>query len=413
MSKRIVVLSDGTWNEGADSETNIHWLNENLLRIPGQQLVHYDSGVGTKWFNDKSGGAFGVGLSRNVRQLYKEILHHYEPGDDVYCFGFSRGAFTVRSLCGFMNLVGRVGSASEIDEAYAYYRMHEPGEDDNVIERLFEPTSRGPIAVRFLGVFDTVGALGLPFEIEDDAVALKGSLLKKARSAFLGWFDGLGDRLRRPIKGFHDTKLGGNVEEAYHALAIDEHRQSFAPTLWTDAPGKALKLKQHDDQFATAQTIEQVWFAGAHGDVGGGYTDVPFPARLSNLPLLWMVQKAAAAGLIFKDGFIDRLISDASVLATAPQHDSMTDSWHKLHHIAGRPALNRPIGNAARHNTNPSGDRFPPVNGEEWIDHSIGRRLGSNVELRPGDDPDHPKRITYQPGNVKSAQSMIRACAGV
>ncbi|MGI9493849.1 MAG: phospholipase effector Tle1 domain-containing protein, partial [Geminicoccaceae bacterium] len=235
MSKRIVILSDGTWNDGSESETNIHWLKENLLDIPGQQLVHYDKGVGTEWFNDKSGGAFGVGLSRNIRQLYEVILNHYEPGDDLYCLGFSRGAYTVRSLCGFLSLVGRVGSASEIDEAYTYYRLHEPGEDDNVVERLFEPTSRGPVAIRFLGVFDTVGALGLPIEISDDAAALRGSFLSRARSAFLEWFDGLGDRLRRPIKGFHDTRLGSHVEEGYHALAIDEQRQSFAPTLWTNA----------------------------------------------------------------------------------------------------------------------------------------------------------------------------------
>jgi len=413
MGKNIIVLSDGTWNEGAESETNIHWLNQNLINQPGRQHVHYDAGVGTKWFNDTSGGALGVGLSRNVRQLYEKVWADYEPGDDVYCFGFSRGAFTVRSLCGFMNLVGRVGSADEIDEAYTYYRVHESDDDDNAFEELFKPTSKGLIAVRFLGVFDTVGSLGLPIEIDDDNTALRDSFLGKARAKVLSWFDGLGDRLRRPIKGFHDTRLGGNVEEAYHALAIDERRQSFAPTLWTDAQDNATKLRKNGEAFDIEQRVEQMWFAGAHSDVGGGYKDVPFSARISNLPLLWIAQKAEAAGLLFRDGFIDGLLENAPFLAKAPHHDSLTDRWHRLHKIAGKPALMRPIGNDARREDNPSGDRFPVVSTPEWIDMSIGKRLFTNVEVRHGDDAKELKRVDYEPQNVVPVQSMIRQGAGV
>ncbi|MGI9434505.1 MAG: DUF2235 domain-containing protein [Geminicoccaceae bacterium] len=406
MSKNIVVLSDGTWNDGAESETNIHWLNEYLVEEPGRQVVFYDKGVGADWFNERTGGALGVGLSRNVRQLYAKVLDAYEPGDDIYCFGFSRGAFTVRSLCGFMNLVGRVGSESEIDEAYTYYRIHEPNEADNVLERFFKPTTKGPIAIRFLGVFDTVGSLGLPFEIDDDATALRGSFLQNARNAFLGWLDGLGDRLRRPIKGFHDTNLGGNVEEAYHALAIDERRRLFPPTMWTGAPGTALKLGSNGDSQRVAQRIEQTWFAGVHSDVGGGYVDMPRPIRISNLPLLWMAEKAEAAGLVFKPGFLDELWDWAGVLATAPQHDSLTQTWNRLHRITGNPELIRPIGNRARQRDNPEHDQFPLVDTLEWIDGSVARRLERNVEIRHGDEPDQPRRAIYNPPNV--VRSMIQ-----
>ena len=163
MPKTIVVGCDGTWNDRA-SETNIHWLTRESVSDEGQ-LVYYDEGVGTAGdFDEKIGGNFGVGLSANVRQAYAFIRDNYEPGDAVFLLGFSRGAFTVRSLAGFMRRVGRLGSADVIDDAYVYYRVHEPGEDDSFFERLLRPEIGAPIPVRFLGVFDTVGALGLPFE---------------------------------------------------------------------------------------------------------------------------------------------------------------------------------------------------------------------------------------------------------
>jgi len=273
MSKNIVLLADGTWNDGAESNTNIHWLNTHLLSNDSQ-VVFYDTGVGTDWYNNKSGGALGLGLSRNIRQLYLSLIKVYEPGDAVYCFGFSRGAFTVRSLCGFVNLVGNIGSIEEddIESAYHYYKIHEPGELDNWYEQWKKPKSNGEIPIRFIGVFDTVGALGVPFEIEDEIwKAEAGSRAERIKNKLLGWVDKLGDRLRRPITGFHDTTLGDNIEEAYHAVAIDEERALFPPTMWTKAPGNSWRLDLKSKRLAVPQKVEQRWFAGVHSDVGGGY----------------------------------------------------------------------------------------------------------------------------------------------
>jgi uncharacterized protein (DUF2235 family) len=377
MPKTLVVGCDGTWNDPA-SETNIHWLTQAAVR-DDRQLVFYDAGVGTAGdFDAKVGGNFGVGLSENVREAYAFIRDHYEPGDAVFLLGFSRGAFTVRSLAGFMQLVGRLGSADAIEDAYVYYRIHEPGEDDNIFERWFRPAIGPAMPVRFLGVFDTVGALGLPFEIEDKAPDVRETVWGRLS----GWLDELGDRVRRPVKGFHNTRLGDQVETAAQALAIDETRGFFVPTLWTAAPGKALKRGETGDSFEVRQSVDQVWFAGSHIDVGGGDTTTPRPERLCNLPLLWMAEKAAAADLRFADGFLDELRTWSGTLATALQHDPMTEKWRRLHTKTGIAPVVRPIGNPARRAASRGGRRWPPVETPEAIHHSLRRRLGQRVVVR-------------------------------
>ncbi len=373
MSKRLIVCCDGTWNDPED-HTNIDWLANNVVQDQ-EQRVYYDTGVGTEWHDSASGGAFGRGLSKNVREAYAFLLENYRPGDEIYCFGFSRGAFTARSLCGFMQMAGRLASSDEIDEAYFFYRINEPEDDPNVFERLFKPESGGKIAVKFLGVFDTVGSLGLPLEISDDARALEGaSLLDRARGRALAWVDQLGDRLRRPIKGFHDTSLGSITEHAYHALAIDETRAMFAPTLWTAAPGQATRLTESGEEQGVAQHVEQVWFAGVHSDVGGGYQDEP---RLADIPLLWMAEKAQATGLRFKEGALECLRGRTDALA--PQHKSMTETWRRLHDVGSFQPIVRPMSNAQRRRQNPSGDLFPEVGTPEGVHASVTARLGRGV----------------------------------
>ncbi|MGF1477129.1 MAG: DUF2235 domain-containing protein [Geminicoccaceae bacterium] len=401
MTKRLVVLCDGTWNT-PESETNIHWLNQ-FARRDSDQIVYYDVGVGTDWYSDKIGGNFGVGLSRNVRQAYRFVLEHYQPGDELYVLGFSRGAFTARSLCGFMNLVGRLDSEDAIARAFVYYRLHEPGEDDNIFERFIRPTSQGPISVRFVGVFDTVGALGLPFEIEDRNEDLKRSFLESLRDGFVAWVDGLGDRLRRPIKGFHDTSLSPNVEEAYHALAIDERRALFAPTLWTRAPGQAVKIGAQDLS-QVRQTVEQVWFAGSHVDIGGGDTETKREDRLSNLALLWIVEKAGAAGMTFEPGFVQDLQEWRTKLPGAAQHLSMNDHWRKLHRLTGQDELIRPIGNQARKALDPKGSTHPPVHTAETLHQSVRERLGREVVMISSDEG--PQSRVYQPPNIAGFLSV-------
>lgn len=392
MPKRLIVCCDGTWNDPED-RTNIHWLSENVVQ-DDEQLLHYDSGVGTKWYDAVSGGAFGKGLSQNVRQAYEFLLDNYQPGDDIYCFGFSRGAFTVRSLCGFIGMIGRLASKDEIDEAYFFYRINEPKEDPNLYERLFQPESDGWMTVKFLGVFDTVGSLGVPLEIKDDDTALEGAtLIERAKRKLLRWADKAGDVARRPIKGFHDTSLGGITEHAYHALAIDETRAMFVPTLWTAVPGNAKRLEQDGTLEEVEQHVEQVWFAGVHSDVGGGYPDRP---RLADIPLLWMAEKAAATGLRFKDGAIDSL--RAGTDTSAPQHDSMTETWRKLQAAAHLSPILRPMSNSQRRDENPSGDLFPVVGTKEEVHPSVTARLGQEVETIKEDQANSTG--TYAPPNL-------------
>ncbi len=227
------------------------------------QLLHYEAGVGTRRSERLLGGVFGVGLSRNVQECYRFLVENYEPGDKLYFFGFSRGAFTARSTVGLVRNSGilRPKHRHLVKEAYALYRRPDKdSQPSGIAAELFRRShSYSEIYVDFIGVWDTVGALGIPI-------------------------DGFRPPFLSRLWSFHDTKLSRYVLNAYHALAIDERRRPFKPTLW---------VQQDDSQ---GQTLEQVWFAGVHSDIGGGYTDV----GLSEIALLWMAEKARSCGLALK-----------------------------------------------------------------------------------------------------------------
>lgn len=221
-----------------------------------KQLKWYDQGVGTAWYDRFLGGAFGVGLESNIIDGYKFLAENYNDGDKVYVLGFSRGAYTARSLVGMVRNCGlitpeRVGLRVGI--AYGIYRTRDDGPDSHTA-RMFRSSFCREIKIKLLGVWDTVGALGVPLDILES--------------------------LNMKFYEFHDTDLSSIVENACHAVAIDEHRQDYDVCLW--------KPKSN-----TGQTMEQRWFIGAHCDVGGGYPD----RRLSDLPLRWMQDKAGALGL--------------------------------------------------------------------------------------------------------------------
>jgi uncharacterized protein (DUF2235 family) len=227
------------------------------------QLLHYEAGVGTRRGERFIGGAFGVGLSRNVQECYRFIVENYEPGDKLYFFGFSRGAYTARSTVGLVRNSGilRPKHRHRIKEAYALYRRPDKdSEPSGIAAELFRRSnSYSEVYVDFVGVWDTVGALGIPI-------------------------DGFRPPLLSRLWTFHDTTLSRYVLNAYQALAIDERRRPFKPSIWV----------QQDA--AKDQTLEQVWFAGVHSDVGGGYSDT----GLSEIALLWMAEKARGCGLAFK-----------------------------------------------------------------------------------------------------------------
>ena len=307
LCRRLLVFLDGTWNEDIESQpaSNIVYLRERLFwgmqtrlrekkkedqeefnSLPDEvkkrsirsmifdgfeYVVYYHRGVGTGPFLDRiTGGMFGSGLEENIRRAYRFLSYWFRPGDEIFVFGFSRGAYTARSLCGYLNAVGLLKREHCTEEnetrAWRYYRTT-PAErfsadwlyfrnPEHLSHRHLVHDDRS-MRVRALGVFDTVGARGIP--------------------AAQFW------RFNRSRYEFHDTEMGSKVDIRLHALAIDEPRWAFAPTLWTKPKFKVVYKES---------PTEQVWFPGAHSDIGGGYINWNERERgLSHLPIAWMIQR--------------------------------------------------------------------------------------------------------------------------
>lgn len=303
--KRLVVCADGTWKSRDDSgdATNVEKLCDAVLPVAEdgtRQLAGYFPGVGASRKDRLLGGAFGVGLSRNVQECYRWLAQEWEPGDELFLFGFSRGAFTVRSLAGMLRNVGLLpaGRLDLVEEAYGHYRDRDPAwrPDGPKAVAWRAAHSREVERIRCVGVWDTVGSLGVP------------------TSGPLGWWS-------RRRWGFHDVQLSGRVEHGYHALAVDERRKPFAPTLW-----------QADDAHASQQHVEQVWFAGVHSNVGGGYPD----CGLSDTTLWWMAGKARAAGLELAQRSLREATDDDAC------EGRLYDSFSRVYRLQG--SFVRPIG---------------------------------------------------------------------
>ena len=307
--KRIVICADGTWNlrDQVDAEsgkrrpTNVTKTARAIrprARDGVDQVVFYHDGLGTRGPLDKvTGGAFGAGIENNVRNLYRAIVYNFEPGDELYFFGFSRGAFTVRTLVGFMNLVGLIEKDDDyyVPEIYSCYEKDKrfgSAEWTSAFHNVHGTRPCPPIA--FIGVWDTVGSLGAPGVIGKIASALRGNKY-----------------------AYHDVGPNEHVAHAYHALAIDERRKPFEPTLWQrppDWPG----------------VLEQAWFAGVHSNVGGGYR----PDGLANEALHWIISKAKLLGLDVDRDYLAHF---------EPHFDSkLHDSMSLKYRVFG--PLIRPIG---------------------------------------------------------------------
>jgi uncharacterized protein (DUF2235 family) len=277
LRKRIITCSDGTWNkpgdveEGVNIRTNVQKIFEAICNEDGEgikQIKYYDQGVGSTGSKLRRiiDGATGYGLDENILDAYKFIIWNYEQGDEIYLFGFSRGAYTSRSLAGMIRKVGLVknNDLNLIKKAYDLYRNPKEKPDGKVATEFREKHSQPDAHVKFIGVWDTVGSLGIPFMVMQNK--------KKYQ--------------------FHDTTLSSAVDFAYHALAIDEQRKSFIPTLWK----KSSNLGNRD----TKQVLEQRWFAGVHSNIGGGYPKT----GLSDIALKWMIDKAKDTGLTFEPEYI-------------------------------------------------------------------------------------------------------------
>ncbi len=265
----IVVCADGTWNRPEediekDFPTNVLRLARVIKPSADgvKQHVFYDWGLGS-YHHTLTAGATGRGIHKNILDGYRYIVQNYAPDDNIYLFGFSRGAYTVRALCGLINNCGILHrpDANLISAAWKIYKSPaSKNRPKGEAARLFRKNHCHPARkVHFIGVWDTVGALGIPFSL-------------------MGLFENNDE--------FYDTKMGSNVAFARHALAIDEQREDFTPTIWTPRPNVNLK---------------QVWFAGTHSDVGGSYPpDKETGVRVCDAPLGWMLDEATTAELKFE-----------------------------------------------------------------------------------------------------------------
>ncbi|HEX2120665.1 MAG TPA: DUF2235 domain-containing protein [Thermoanaerobaculia bacterium] len=262
---KLAVFADGTWNKIRENgrDTNVAKLFKATIHDGTTQKTAYEPGVGVNPWEKLRGGLFGMGIDENIKKCYRFLVRewHGDPSPtkhDVYLFGFSRGAYTVRSLGGLLGRLGLVRDERDVDQAYEYYRVSK--EDYEKKKAEIEKFQAAKVAnkpqIRMIGVWDTVGALGIPL-------------------------NALNKRFNPFPHEFHDTSLGPRVEAAYHAVAVDERRVAYEPTLWTLKPG-------------STQTLEQVFFPGAHSDVGGGYDD---DWKLADITLEWMARRARARGL--------------------------------------------------------------------------------------------------------------------
>lgn len=332
MTKKIILLFDGTWNNTKD-QTNVVRLRDSIEssgRDDANQPCFYDTGVGTHWYDRITGGVFGRGLSRNIREGYGWLRGKYQPADEVFVSGFSRGAYTARSLVGMIRKCGLLRSAdtTRVEEAYELYRDKNVAPDDEKAKAFRGAHSR-EIRVRFIGVWDTVGALGIPI-----------SHVPFSRD-FYKW---------------HDTELSKIVDYAYHVIATDERRKDYAVAVWT-------RIKPENKE------VEQRWFVGAHSNVGGGYNNQP-QDTLPNPPLRWIQDKAEAAGLKFR--------TKASVAATdclAEVNNSFKEFMYGIYKIFKHP-FDRPFGSGVN----------------EKADESVWSRWRAKPDYRPASLTTHPDR---------------------
>lgn len=298
MSKRIVFCADGTWQAPVNN-TNVYRLYK-ALTVTSDQVTFYDDGVGA----DATGldhilqGAFGQGLIQKIQDGYTKIAHVYEQGDELFLFGFSRGAYTARSLAGMIANCGLpTGTFTNdcVTQAFAAYR--DPINRASILAGLTACGLAAP-TIQMVGVWDTVGSLGIP--------------------AIFGGIDAKNYE-------FLDTQLHPDIKNAFQCLALDEKRPQFPATLWTSTP-------------AAGQTLEQVWFSGCHGDVGGGTAlagGVDAGTRLCDITMGWMVSKASSLGLTFDPASIAQFDTLAAEFAL----DAIRETWLP---VDGPPKL-RPV----------------------------------------------------------------------
>ena len=356
--KKLAVFLDGTWNNVGD-DTNV-WRLKSLLSPTGTdgapQLAYYEKGV-----SGLLGGWFGKGLDDDITDAYLWLIDHYNPDnqdDDIFIFGFSRGAYSARSLAGFIVKCGllKAGGALGVGQLYNRYRKADARTlrvllaardngtlKDATLEEQWMMKYSMPIHIKFVGVWDTVGELGIPL------FSIQG--------------------ISRSTLRFHSTELMPPVDYGFHALAINENRRAFSPTLWTVLNPSA--PDPNADPLRPLPSVEQRWFVGAHANVGGGNDSDVLP----QIPLRWLMKKASLHGLTFRaDVDLDGDELKAEV----------TDSYRKFMYGLYRlfsPRYFRPIG-------------APPKQVGNGIESSVNETIDASVFAR------WKSRTDYRPPNL-------------
>ena len=341
--KRIVICSDGTWQTPVQENTT-HVIEVARAVLPTApdgtvQVVFYDWGVGTESrANRLAGGVSGKGIERNIRDCYRFLAHNYDDGDGIYLFGFSRGAYTVRSLAGLIRNCGvlRKTEAGRLSEAYRLYRRRDAAPDSEEA-KTFRSTYSREATIEFIGVWDTVGALGIP---------LRGL-----------------SKLTAHRHEFHDVELSGFVKHGCHALAIGENRRPFRPSVWRAQP-------------KPGQIVEQVWFSGGHSDVGGSGD-----SALGKTTLAWMKERASHAGLV-----LDETPVSSADCPPPPPSNKLAGWFRRIGAVVRRPfSETRQIGGDGTQWVHPSArDRYEsdpsgvPPNLAKYLASSEARIYGED-----------------------------------
>lgn len=346
--KRLAIFLDGTWNT-LGNNTNVWRLKSLCDPLAERQMVYYGQGVGTRFGEKARGGVAGYGLENEIIDAYTWLAQVYDEGDEIFIFGFSRGAYAARSLSGLIAKCGmlRPGAPLSIEQLFARYRRA----DERTIRKLRAGDGGPPkdieerwllahtivADIKFVGVWDTVGSVGHPL------MTMK-SRVKRYR--------------------FLDTHLRKANLHAFHAVALDEHRKSFEPTFWTvTTPNGAPATSGR-----TLDEVEQRWFVGAHANVGGGYpSDI-----LAQAPLRWLMDKATLHGLAFRAGFEMDPVDPAAPIADS--YANFTPWWLRA---VSKP-FHRPVGPPAATGTKLTTSRI-----NETIDGSVFDRWRANPGYRP------------------------------
>lgn len=381
MPKKIIICCDGTGNEIKENQSNVLKFYR-VLKEDKTQIAFYDPGIGTisnsgSWstFKNKAKGVFGLatgyGLDKNVLDAYRFLVAHYKVGDDVYLFGFSRGAYTARVLAGFINLVGVLKPHQMHLSEYALtaYKQAQRKEDFRIGWRVQEVLDSIPITIRFMGCWDTVGSVIVPRP----------------------------DRFYVPsLEALPYTDENPCVQTFRHAIAIDERRRMFRVSRWKEPQLFKTNPFVKDDK-AKQQDIKQVWFSGVHSDVGGGYPEEY--SGTAKFPLGWMVDEAKQHGLVFREVMVKRLVqgknpknSTRNYSAPSPTsklHDSMNWAWKILEYLPK---------NKKRHD-NPNEAK----SGGAYIPNSEPRYIPEGAQIHPSvwqrfDAEDGAKK--YDPDNL-------------